>query len=544
MAAKRHALARRRRAMGFSQEALASRLDVERSTVARWECGETEPLPWIRPVLAQALRVSIDELAGLLSAAVLPGPAGPPGTAPGLARLRPSGGSSRPETTAASSAGAADRESPSVSQLPPAVADFTGREAQIAQLTEMLSHDRDRVGVPVAVLSGPPGVGKTALALQAAHMLRPEFPDGQMWVPLEGVTGHARDPGEILGGLARALDVSGQALPKSTAERGSLYRSLLAGRRVLVLADDATSAAQVRPLLPGSGQCAVLITSRCELAGPPGARLIPLAPFTPAESVQLLTKIIGQRRVAAEPFAAVELGAACGQLPLALRIAASRLAARPGWPLAAFARKIIYARRPLGELDAGEVSVRASFAQSYHALDEPAQRAFRRLALLDDGEITEWQVAALLDTPGATEVVNQLADQSLLTSAGIDPSGQARYRLHDLLRDYAAERLDDDPQPERDAALTRVVDGWLRMAASTGYGSPGGPSLTPPALDPTVPVLAAGPARATAADLVAWTIMERLSVVAVAGQRVVEGRYHAAGQLAPPCSASGASSDG
>jgi transcriptional regulator with XRE-family HTH domain len=427
--------------MGFSQDALASCLDVERSTVARWECGETEPLPWIRPKLARALQVSIDHLAELLSSA-------------------------------------AAQEPPPVSQLPPAVADFTGRAVQIGQLTEMLGHDRDRVGMPVAVISGPPGAGKTALALQAAHMLRPAFPDGQLWVPLEGTTSHPRDPGDILGGLARALGAPGSAVPGPTSERASLYRSLLAGRRVLVLADDAVSAAQVQPLLPGTGQCAVLVTSRSELAGPPGSRLVALGSFTATESLELLAKLVGPVRVAAEPYDAADLGDACGQLPLAVRIVGARLAARSSWSLAAFVRKVVHARRRLDELQVGEMSVRASFAQSYHVLDGPAQQAFRRLALLDTSEITEWQVAALLDAADADAVVNRLVDGSLLTAAGIDPAGQPRYRLHDLLREYAAEQLESEPPSQRDAARTRVAEEWLQLASPANARVPREPLAT------------------------------------------------------------------
>ena len=328
MAAKRGRLAQRRKAVGFSQETLAAALDIERSTVVRWEGGETEPLPWIRPRLAKALRVSVDQLDELLGAG---GPAGPEGArqlegtfghlaGPGTVQEHApwsEGPSARPPLAVPVGGG----EGPPVCQLPPAVADFTGRQPQLELLAGLLGYDGERVGVPIAVITGLPGAGKTALALQVAHTVRAAFPDGQLWVPLEGATGHPRDPGEVLGELARALGVPGSAIPNSTAQRAALYRSLLAGRRVLVLADDAASAAQVQPLLPGTGQCAVVVTSRSELAGPAGARLVPLDPLTQAEAVELLSKIVGERRVSAEPGAAAELTAACGQLPLAVRIA-------------------------------------------------------------------------------------------------------------------------------------------------------------------------------------------------------------------------------
>jgi tetratricopeptide (TPR) repeat protein/DNA-binding XRE family transcriptional regulator len=542
MAAKRHGLAQRRRAMGFTQEALASQLDIERSTVVRWEGGETEPLPWIRPKLARTLRVSADELAELLKSAVMPQPA-PPQPAPAPDRgsdpdvITSSAGTPSPDmpwpqVPVAPLVMAPASETLPVSQLPPAVTDFTGRTAQAVQLIELLRYDRNRVGVPVAVIAGLPGAGKTALALHVAHTLRPEFPDGQLWVPLDGATGHPRQPGEVLGELARALGVPGSVIPTSTPERASLYRSLLAGRRVLVLADDAATAAQVQPLLPGTGQCAVLVTSRSELAGPPGSRLVSLDPLTPDESLQLLTKIVGQHRVTADPATAAELAAACGQLPLAVRIAGSRLAARASWPLSTFARRVIHARRRLDELQAGEMSVRASLTQSYHTLDEPSQRAFRRLALLDASEITEWQVAALLGAPDAADVVNRLADNSLLTEAGIDPAGQPRYRMHDLLRDYAAELLADEPPAERDAALTRLTDGWLRLAALADARLPSEPYFSAPTAA-HAPAMVTDPAASElTADPVAWFTTERLGLHAAITRCCAAGRYRPAAELA------------
>jgi tetratricopeptide (TPR) repeat protein/DNA-binding XRE family transcriptional regulator len=431
MAAKRSRLVQRRKVAGLSQEALASTLCVERSTVVRWERGETERQPWLRPRLAGAPQVSLDELNELLAR-------------PRQAQARDGvviwpGDRAAPVPWMAAHPA---REAPAVCQLPPSVADFTGRDPQINQLTAMLAgRDGKRVGVPIAVIAGLPGAGKTALALEVAHRVRDVFPDGQLWVPLDGAFERPRDPGEVLGELIRALSVPGSAVPASLSERASLYRSRLAGRRVLVLADDAASAAQVRPLLPGTGQSAVLITSRSDLAGPPGSRLIQLDPLTPAESVQLLARIIGPERVAAEPEAAAALAEASGQLPLAVRITGARLAARGSWPLSTLARKITRARRRLDELENGDMSVRASLTQAYQALDDADQRAFRRLALLDSAELTDWQVAALLGAQDAAGVVSRLADSSLLTATGIDAADQPRYRPHDLVREYAAERL-------------------------------------------------------------------------------------------------------
>jgi tetratricopeptide (TPR) repeat protein/transcriptional regulator with XRE-family HTH domain len=523
MAARRDRLAQRRKAVGLSQEALASRLEIERSTVVRWESGETQPLPWIRPKLARALRVSVDELDQLL--AVEPGP----DLLPAHERAVRAEAPAALPTPKASGA----RKASHVCQLPAAVADFTGREAQIEQLTNLLSSDDgDRVGVPVALISGLPGAGKTTLALHVAHRVRAEFPDGQLWVHLEGATGHPREPGEVLGELVRALGVPGSGIPMSTPERGSLYRSLLADRRVLVLADDAASAAQVQPLLPGTGRCAVLITSRSELAGPAGARLLPLEPLTHAEAIQLLTQIVGQRRITAEPGAADELAAACGQLPLAVRIAGARLAARTSWQISGLARRIIQARRRLDELQTGDLSVRASLTQSYEALDEPAQRAFRCLALLDSAEITEWQVAALLGIPDAASVVTRLADSSLLSAARMDEADQPRYRCHDLLRDYAAERLADEPQAQHQAAVTRVTNGWLQLAALADAGLPREPFFPPPSAALAPAIVPDYQAKSITASPVAWFTTERLGLLAAIERCCASGRYQVAAQLA------------
>jgi tetratricopeptide (TPR) repeat protein/DNA-binding XRE family transcriptional regulator len=519
MPVRRPRLVQRRRLAGLSQEALASALSVERSTVVRWESGDTRPQPWIRPKLAQALGVSLDELDGMLAQ---DGPeqaaADPAWPASGPAALPASGG-----------AGGA----PPVCQLPPAVADFTGREPQIAQLTEVLAgQDGDRIGMPIAVIAGLPGAGKTALALHVAHRLRDAFPDGQLWVSLEGATGRPRDPAEVLGELIRALGVPGPGIPVSASERAALFRSRLAGRRVLVVADDAASDTQVQPLLPGTGQSAVLVTSRSGLAGPPGSRLIQLEPLTSAEAVQLLARILGQQRVAAEAGAAAALAEACGQLPLAVRIAGARLAVRTSWQLSALARRITHARRRLDELDNGSMSVRASISQSYRALDDPAQRAFRRLPLLDTAEFTEWQVAALLGADDAAGVVNRLADGSLLTATGIDAADQPRYRPHDLVREYAAERLAAEPAADQAAALSRLTDGWLQLAARADAGLPREPYFPPPGGPPPATIMTESLVNEITARPVAWFSAERLGLLAVIERCCTTGRHQAAAQLA------------
>jgi DNA-binding SARP family transcriptional activator/tetratricopeptide (TPR) repeat protein len=409
-----------------------------------------------------------------------------------------------------------------VCQLPPDVADFTGRRDEGRRLAALLTGEPDGTAVPVAVISGPPGAGKTALALHAGHALRAAFPDGQLFVPLAGASACPREPTEMLGELLRALGPDGN-IPDTERERAALLRSRLAGRRALMVIDDAGSATQVRPLLPGAAGCAVIVTSRHRLAGLDGAQLIVLGTFSPSEAATLLSRAAGSRRVAAEPEAAARLTAACGQLPLAVRIAGAKLAARPSWPVARLARLIADERRRLDELAIDDLAVRASVRPSYEALDERARRAFRRLSLLGARDFAEWTVAALLGEPDASDVVSVLADRSLLTLAGTDATGEPRYQLHDLLRDYAAEQLAAEPATQTQAALRRVVGGYLELASLAQSAVPREPTLPPPlARSAAVIVPADGAARLTASP-VAWFTAERLSLLAATRQAVAAG---------------------
>ena len=361
-------------------------------------------------------------------------------------------------------------------QLPPAVADFTGRSEQVAQLEAMLGPADDRRGVPVVVISGPPGVGKTNLMLRVGHVMRSLCPDGQLWAVLDGAS-ERRDPCEVLGEMLRALGVHGSVIPADAERRAALLRSRLADRRVLVVADDAASAAQVRPLLPGTAGCAVMVTSRRQLADLAGARHLLLGPLTGGEATELLGSIAGAGRIAAESAAAGELAAACGQLPLAVRIVGAKLAARPSALVAGLAKAVADERHRLDALQVGDLSVRASLASGYQSLSEPARRAFRLLSLLGPCDVAEWAVGALLGEPDASAVVTELSDRSMLMIAGTDDTGQARFRLHDLLRDYAQEQLEGEPGPgpEVEAALCRVDDGWFQLASVASAALPRDP---------------------------------------------------------------------
>ena len=343
-------------------------------------------------------------------------------------------------------------------QLPASVSDFTGRASFVAELSEVLSAASAAEGrvMAVSALAGIGGVGKTTLAVHVAHRARTSFPDGQLYVDLQGAGARAAEPETVLGAFLRALGTADSAIPDSLEERAALYRSVLDGRRVLVLLDNAHDAAQVRPLLPGTEGCAALVTSRVRMVDLAGAHLVDLDVMSPEEALSLFTKIVGKERVTSERQAALDVVAACGFLPLAIRISASRLAARRTWTVSVLAAKLADERRRLDELQAGDLAVKATFELGYGQLEPAQARAFRLLGLADGPDISLAAAAAVLNLPlGATEdLLESLVDTSLVESAA-----PGRYRYHDLVRLYAracAER-DEQPPSERGAAMSRLL---------------------------------------------------------------------------------------
>ncbi|MEU6809107.1 BTAD domain-containing putative transcriptional regulator [Streptomyces sp. NPDC046831] len=348
-------------------------------------------------------------------------------------------------------------------QLPATVPDFTGRDAFVSELSDVLASAEGGV-MAVSALAGIGGVGKTTLAVHVAHQARAAFPDGQLYVDLQGAGPRAAEPETVLGSFLRALGTADSAIPETLQERAALYRSVLDGRRVLVLLDNARDAAQVRPLLPGTDGCAALVTSRVRMVDLAGAHLVDLDVMSPEEALSLFTKIVGEERVASEREAALDVVAACGFLPLAIRIAASRLAARRTWTVSVLVAKLADERRRLDELQAGDLAVKATFELGYGQLEPAQARAFRLLGLADGPDISLAAAAAVLDLPAeeTEDLLESLVDTSLLESAA-----PGRYRFHDLVRLYAracAER-DEHPPGERGAALSRLLDFYLATAA-------------------------------------------------------------------------------
>ncbi|MFF7298306.1 BTAD domain-containing putative transcriptional regulator [Streptomyces sp. NPDC008265] len=349
-------------------------------------------------------------------------------------------------------------------QLPATVPDFTGRSSFVAELGAILSGGAQDQVMAVSALAGIGGVGKTTLAVHVAHTARPHFPDGQLYVDLQGTEARPAEPEAVLGSFLRALGTPDTAIPDSPADRAALYRSTLDGRRVLVLLDNARDAAQVRPLLPGTAGCAALVTSRVRMAGLAGAHLVDLDVMSPDEALQLFTRIVGEERVRAERQAALAVVGACGFLPLAIRIAASRLASRRTWTVSVLAAKLADERRRLDELQTGDLAVKATFELGYGQLEPAQQRAFRLLGLADGPDVSLSAAAAVLDLPeyDTEDLLEALVDCSLLESAA-----PGRYRFHDLVRLYAracAER-DEQPPSSREAALDRLLDFYLATAS-------------------------------------------------------------------------------
>jgi DNA-binding SARP family transcriptional activator len=350
-------------------------------------------------------------------------------------------------------------------QLPPDIDDFTGREADVAKLESLLEGDR-ATAVVILAIAGKAGVGKTALAVRVAHRLRPCFPGGQLYVNLRGAGSQALDPADVLAGFLRALGVESKVIADGLDERVRQYRARLADDRVLVVLDNAAGEAQVRPLLPGGRSCAALITSRVGLQGLEAAHPITLDVLDPDQAMTLLAKLAGPARVADESDAARAITRLCGFLPLAVRIAGARLQSRPHWGLALLAERLSDGRRRLDELKTGDLEVRASVALSYRDRSEEEQRLFRLLGLLEAPSFPAWVAACLLDAEPAEaeELLERLVDAQLVEMAGEDQAGQQRYRLHDLLRLFARERLDEEPAPEQLASLERMLRAFTLLA--------------------------------------------------------------------------------
>ena len=344
-------------------------------------------------------------------------------------------------------------------RLPADIADFTGRPRSLARLMAP-AENQDGTAVPTAVVSGRGGIGKTTLAVHAAHRLAPEFPDGQLFARLSH-QGVPEDPRAVLGRFLRAYGIADEDIPDGLEERAETYRDLTAERRVLVVLDGALSEHQVFPLLPGGSRCRVIITSRGSLAGLSAAVRIRLAPFSENSALELESRIAGRDRVDADRDAAVALNEACGYLPLAVRLAAARLASHPHWTVSDLLARLDGSTSWLDELEE-----QTGLAHTYAGLSAQARCLFRLLPLIESADFAPWAAAPLLDVSVARSeaVLDELADADLLVVRH-DADG-TRYWVPGWISGYARRRQAGEPDGEqsRDKALERLLGALLSLA--------------------------------------------------------------------------------
>ena len=506
-----------RRSSGLSQEELADRAGVGVRTIGDLELGRrTRPYRHTVDSLAAALALRgprLEEFVRLSRQGTVPdaGQAGP---------VEPGGRALQEQAGGPLGALAVPR------QLPAAVSHFTGRMAELEILTGLLGEPGGPGAVVVSALTGTAGVGKTALALHWAHQVTDRFPDGQLYVNLRGY-----DPAEqlaaadALAGFLRALGLPGPDIPADDEERAARYRSVLAGRRILVLLDNARDADQVRPLLPGSSGSMALVTSRDALTGlvaRDGACRIDLGTLPLADTVRLLKKLIGAR-VDTEPESAAELASLCGRLPLAVRVAAELAAARPEVSLAELAVELADRRQRLDMLEADgdpRAAVRAAFSWSVRHLDTGAARAFRLLSAHPGPDLDAYAAAALTCTSlqRARRLLDRLARAHLIQAVFVPTAGPSRYAMHDLLRDYGRELASGDREVRE--ALTRLLD-YYRLTASAAnellYAADPQPGSG------TGPLTINAPRLAEPAAARAWLTAELPCLAAVVGIAATQG---------------------
>jgi DNA-binding SARP family transcriptional activator len=424
-------------------------------------------------------------------------------------------------------------------QLPADISDFTGREHQVKHVSDLLcaaTKDDNDGAVRIALVAGYGGLGKTSLAVHAAHRVRQAFTDGQLYVDLLGATPHPLQPSDVLARFLRDLGVDGRDIPHDEAERAARYRTSLAGRRVLVVLDNAKDAAQVRPLLPGSASCAVLITTRSRMPDLASTKLVDLNVLDDDEALTLFTKVVGDERALAEPEATAELLLACAGLPLAIRICAARLAGRSGWTVQAMANRLRDEHRRLDEMTAGDLAVRASFEVSFSSLPKPRSArtpdsalAFRLLGLWHGPTISTAAAAALF---GSTEDRAADALEILVDAHLLESKSQDRYKFHDLLRVYASERAEADLSADDRGAAVRRLLGWYMRTADAAATVCSSYRYTMPIEDDP-----ADPSASSFSDIdhaLTWYDSERINVVAATRQAAGDALYDVAWRLAPP----------
>jgi transcriptional regulator with XRE-family HTH domain/predicted ATPase len=344
-------------------------------------------------------------------------------------------------------------------ELPRLVGDFTGRGAELVWMSELVYAESAPGAGVVGLVTGSGGMGKTTLAIRAAHALRPSFPGGVFFIDLLGMSPQPAAAADALGLLLRALGVADEQIPADVPGRASAYRSLLRDRQALIVLDNAGSEEQVRPLLPGAGASRALITAKRLLAGLEGVRRLALGPLSLPEATELLTGISGPRAATGDEPALRQIAELCEGMPLALRIIGNRLASRPGWDAAELASRLADEEHRLDQFKAGDLKIATAFWMSYDQLGDAARRVFRRLAVVPgpDYDAAIAAVAGEVPVEVAWEALDELVDLGLLLD-----SAAGRYRFHDLVRLFARTRLEEEESPAEREALTARVTSWLQ----------------------------------------------------------------------------------
>jgi tetratricopeptide (TPR) repeat protein/transcriptional regulator with XRE-family HTH domain len=465
---------------GLTLAELGSRTHYTRSSWERWLNGKRLVTASALRSLGEALGVDPAPLLTLLERAAdatqAPGSEGGPGPA-------------QPARAAQSPSAAAP-----LAQLPADVADFSGRAPETRRLLRTLAASLDGPGkVPVSTVIGGGGLGKTTLAVHVAHQAAQDFPDGQLYIDLRGADPVPREPADVLAFFLNAFGIPTGELPGDIDERAALFRTVLSGRRVLIVLDNAREPAQIRPLIPATQGCAVLVTSRDKLSGLAGAHRLDLELLPTEDARNLLARIIGADRAALEPEAVDAILGSCAGLPLAVRIAGARLVDRPTWSLEWFATRLANRRRRLDELSVSDLAVRACFELSYAYLLAPAAdregghgksdaaRVFRSAALIPASSFDADEVAALLGDPDA-----ELGDalEHLVNIHLLNDHGDGRYMFHDLVRSYALRLLEEsESAEERDRALRRLL-GWYASGVEAASVAIDGAVRALPVLEP------------------------------------------------------------
>lgn len=356
-------------------------------------------------------------------------------------------------------------------QLPADLPDFTGRQEEleraIALLTTVMSSGEivkegsaSRFGI--TAITGMAGVGKSALAIHVAHQLKQDFPDAQLYVNLRGTESQPLDPLDVLAGFLRAWGIDDPSMPDDLTERSQLYCSFLAGKRVLVVLDNAHDSAQIRPLLPDSSSCAVVVTSRKRLAALEETTILDLDLLKAPEALKLFQRLVGVERTQAEPEAAQQIIHLCGRSPLGIRLTGGTIRNHPQWRLEDYVLDLTQEQQRIAQLRLSHLDVRVSFASSFKQLDEISARLFRLLGLLRGQNFSSTVAAALLEFEPVTaeQFVKYLVDLQLL-----EPASEGRYSLHDLVRLFAKEQLAiEEPTEARQAARLRAARCYMETS--------------------------------------------------------------------------------